>query len=84
MARMCGVRPPLMEKGEVALQVAPNGGEGVVRPQIDLFVFDGAPKTFDEHVVTPAAAPVHADLYPVRAEHIQKRRAGEFARPDLC
>ena len=78
MARMRGVRPPLIEKGEVALQASPCSGEAVVCVQIDLFVFDGAPQTFDEHVVTPAPAPVHTDLNPVRAEHIQKCCAGEL------
>ena len=68
----------MIEKSEVPLQAASDRGERLVRVEVDLLVFDGAPQAFDEHVVTPAAAPVHADLNPVRAEHSQKRRAGEL------
>ena len=57
VARMRGVWPPVIEKGEVALQAAPHSGDAFVGVQIDLFVFDGAPQAFDEHVVTPAASP---------------------------
>jgi hypothetical protein len=37
--------------------------------QVDLFVLEGAPESFDEDVVPPAGPPVHADLDAVLEKH---------------
>ena len=50
----------------VPIQVLGDAGlglkDGVVRMQIDLFVLHRAPQPFDEHIVTPGTAAIHAHL----------------------
>ena len=75
---MRGVRPPVIEKRAGPLQAASDCGERLVCVNVHLFAFDGAPQGFDEDVVAPEAAPVHAALNPVRAEHIQNAGTGEL------
>ena len=72
------MRPPLIEKGEVAFEPRAHRRDGLVRAQIHVLVFDGAPEPFDKDVVAPAAAAVHADLDVMRAQHVEKRRAREL------
>jgi hypothetical protein len=53
--------------------------EGVVGSQIDFFVLRGFPKTFNEHVVAPAAFTVHVDPDDVFLQQTGEDRAGELA-----
>src|SRR5208282_4597573 len=55
------MRPLCIVEGEVARQRRPCITNTAVGPQIDLFVFHRPPKPFDEHIVSPGAAAVHAD-----------------------
>ncbi len=42
--------------------------------QIDVLIFGAAPQPFDEPVVDPPSAPVHAHIHPRRFHHIDKHR----------
>ena len=46
--------------------------------QVDLFVLEGAPESFDEDVVPSAAPPVHADLDAVLEQAPGEGGAGEL------
>lgn len=50
----------------------------LVRPQVNAFVFDRAPKPLDEHVVQPPAFAVHAHLSPGILEGFYPRPAGKL------
>ncbi len=52
---------------------------GFVSMQVNALVFQGAPKPFDEHIVHPPPAPIHADAYPRTLQHPGEARAGELA-----
>ena len=47
--------------------------------EIDVLVFQRAPDAFDEHVVHPAAAPIHRDAHVSLDQHTGEIRAGELA-----
>lgn len=47
--------------------------------QIYLFVFDTAPKTFDENVIDPTTFPIHIDSNMVLLEHARERVGRELA-----
>ena len=49
----------------------------VVGPQIHLFVFDGAPQSFDEDSVAPGALAIHADGDVGADQRARERLAGE-------
>ena len=68
----------LIVKLEVFLQAPLRIVHAVVGVQIKLFVFDAAPQSFHEHVVTPAALAVHADLDAVVFQHAGEVQAGEL------
>ena len=51
------------EEVDEASEVAARLADGVIGVQVNLFVFDRAPQPFDEDVVAPAAATVHADAH---------------------
>jgi len=46
-----------------------RGGDRFVRVQIDVLIFQAAPKSFDEDVVDPASFAVHADRDAMGLEH---------------
>jgi hypothetical protein len=46
--------------------------------EVDFFVFDGSPKSLTEDVVSPSSFPVHADLYVILCEEIDKVMTGEL------
>src|SRR5450432_4259126 len=66
----------------VEIEIPPERGSrfrhAVVGPQIDLLIFDRAPKPLDEDVVPPCAFAVHADLDVLGREH-----AGEGGSREL-
>jgi hypothetical protein len=59
----------------VKADTARKGGSGfgdIARsPQIDLFIFDGSPKTLDEEMVTSRALSVHAVLDLPGGQHLE-------------
>ena len=55
------MRPFLIIEEEVVGQPQEEPGYGVVGVEVEVFVFDGAPEAFDEHIVQGSAASVHAD-----------------------
>ena len=65
-------------EGEVAADPGRRVRDGVVGVQVDLFVLEGAPESFDEDVVPPAAPPVHADLDAVLEQAPGEGGAGEL------
>ena len=68
---------------DVKAYVARKGGLGLrfiaLSPQIDLFIFDGSPKTLDDDIVPPRAFSVHADLDLPVGQHFDKLRRSELA-----
>src|ERR1019366_4918968 len=50
----------------------------VVGPQIDLLVFDRAPKPLDKHIVAPGAAAIHAN-----GDRILQQKPGESGAGEL-
>ena len=73
----CGLL--LVIECQVALQALVRGADGLVGVQIHLLVFDALPESFHEHVVAPAAFPVHADLNAVVFQEPRELLAGELA-----
>ena len=73
------VRSGLVVKCQVALQALVRGTDGLIGVQIDLLVFDALPEPFHEHVVAPAAFPIHADLDPVGVQQPRELLTGELA-----
>ena len=51
----------------------------VVGVEINFFIFDTAPESFNKDVITPAAFSVHADLDVVIFQHVGKFQAGDLA-----
>ena len=50
----------------------------LVAAQVDVLVLDGAPEPFDEDIVHPTPAPVHADPYLRVPQDVQEGVAGEL------
>ena len=73
------MRSCLVVERQVALQALLRGADGLVGVQIDLLVFDALPESFHEHVVPPAAFPIHADLDAVVLQQPREFLAGELA-----
>lgn len=73
------VRTNAVVAAEVSCQSGPCIGDGVVCPQVDLFVFDAAPQPLDEHVVEPAALAIHADMHTGVLEWVGEGAAGKLA-----
>src|SRR6516165_4467061 len=59
------MRPLAVVERQVTADRATRLGHAVIGAQIDLFVLDGPPQPFDEHVVAPRAATIHTDPYRV-------------------
>src|ERR1039458_970749 len=72
------VWPVGVVEGEVAGDAGPRLGDGGVRVEVDFFVLDGAPESFDEDVVAPAALPVHADRNALVLEQAGEGGAGKL------
>ena len=60
-----GLRALVVVEGEVIAEAPAGLGHGVPVVQIDAFVLDGAPESFDKHVVDPAAPTVPRRLVAV-------------------
>ena len=58
-----------------------QGRAGLKRMQIHALVFQRPPQPLNEHVIHPAAPPVHADLDAGIGQHLGERQAGELAAP---
>jgi hypothetical protein len=54
-------------------------GHVLVRPQVYLFILEGAPEPFDEDVIAEATAPIHADGDAMRAKYAGEVVVGELA-----
>jgi hypothetical protein len=65
---------PAVVKRKVPLDPGLGRSHGVVGMQIDLFVLDRLPQPFDEDVVAPRIAPVHADADFVPLQYIDEAR----------
>ena len=69
----------------IEVQIAADRGarlaDAVVGPEIDLFVFDGAPQSLDEDDVAPRPLAVHADRDGVVEQQASEVGAGELAAP---
>ena len=72
-----------MPLADVEVQITPDGGtvfrDAVVGVQVNLIIFDGPPKTFDEDVVAPGAFAVHADLDFAGGQHLDEVGGCELA-----
>src|SRR5712671_3213322 len=65
-------------KVEIPTNRASRLADGFVGSQIDLLVFDAAPKPFDEHIVPPGPFAIHADGDAVVGKQAGERRTGEL------
>jgi len=63
---------------EVVAESFPGLGAVLICFEVDLLIFDTAPKPFDEYVIHPRAPAVHADSNAVVVEHAGKCHAGEL------
>ncbi len=67
----------------VELEVSPESSPGFrnrfIRPQVNLLVFDASPEPLDEHAISPAPPPVHADLDSALLQQAGKCLACELA-----
>jgi hypothetical protein len=73
------MRPDLFVEGHVARHPLMGVANGLVGVEIDLFIFETPPQPFQEHVVAPAAGPVHADLDAVVFQESGELLTGELA-----
>jgi len=73
------MRSGLIVEHQIALQALMRSADGVIRVQIDLLIFDALPESLDEHVISPAAFSVHADLNAVVGQEPRELLAGELA-----
>lgn len=73
------MRPGLVVEHQIALHALMGRTDGLVRVQIDLLVFNALPQSLDEHVVSPAPFPIHADLDAVVGEQPGELLARELA-----
>src|SRR5215468_6772594 len=64
---------------EIASNAAAGFTDALVSSQIHLLVFDTAPQTLNEHVVTPSALAIHTDRYSPVGKRAGERRSGELA-----
>jgi len=70
---------PAIIKVQIAADRSAGLANAVVGLEINLLVFNAAPKPLDEHVVPPGALSVHADGDPVFDHNASECRAGELA-----
>ena len=55
------VRTSLIVKADPSADASAGLRPSLIRVQVDIFVFERAPETFDKHVVLPTAPAVHGD-----------------------
>src|SRR5665647_82390 len=72
------VPAPLVVEVEVGGKLPARLGEALVALQVHLLVLDAPPETFDEDVVHPAAAPIHADRHAAREQGVREAFRGEL------
>jgi hypothetical protein len=72
------MRSVLIVERQVALRALLGRIDGLVRGQIDLLVCNVFPQSLDEHVVSPAAFPLHADLDAVVGQQLRAFLASEL------
>ena len=58
---MGAVRPAGVVEVDVGGQAGAHGADRLVGLEVDVLVLEALPQSFDEHVVAPATAAVHAD-----------------------
>jgi hypothetical protein len=73
------VRTPGVVLLEPFVESGFEGGQGAVFVEIDFFVFDAAPESFDEDVVHVSASAVHADGNAEGGEFLCPFLGGELA-----
>jgi hypothetical protein len=66
-------------ESQIVADRTPRLCHAVIGAQINLFVFDRAPQPFNEHVVAPGTAAIHADPDQVVRQQASERYAGELA-----
>ncbi len=78
-AAVGAVRTAGVVEVDVGGQAAAHGADRLVGFGVDVLVLDALPQPLDEHVVAPAAAPVHADGDAVAVQRVGELQAGELA-----
>ena len=77
------IGPSAPANGVVEGDIAPDGGAGLrdtgLGMQVDLVIFDGPPKPFDEDLVAPCSFVSHADLDLAPGQHLDEVSGGELA-----
>ena len=72
------MRPIDIEAFDVLGNVGARSADAVIRLEIHALVFHTAPETLDEHVVTPRATPVHAELAAPGQQNVGELRCSEL------
>lgn len=73
------MRPELIIEGQVTYHPVLGVSDGLVRVQIDLFIFETPPQPLDEDIVPPPPCPIHTDLNPVVVQQSGECLARELA-----
>src|SRR5271166_4283074 len=73
------MRPLAVVEPPIPTDRAARLGDTVVGAQVDLLILDRTPQPFDEHIVAPGPAPIHADPDRVLRQQSGERRTGELA-----
>lgn len=71
--------PEMIVERQIALQAPFRLTDAVIGVQIDFLVLDASPEPLYEHIVTPAASPVHADGNTLFLQKISELHAGKLA-----
>lgn len=66
-------------EGQISADPGACLGHAGICPQVDLFVFDGAPQALDKDIVAPRALAIHADLDLAGGQHLDELGRGELA-----
>lgn len=72
------MRPDRVAEADVATDAGACLGDRYIGVEVHLLIFHLAPEALNEHVVAPAAFPVHADGDLLAVENGSERRAGEL------
>ena len=73
------MKPPMIIKLHVLLDILPRFVDRAGRLQINFFLLERSPEPLDVNVVHAASFPVHADLNPVGFQPVNPLRTGKLA-----
>ena len=72
------MRPELIIEVDVAVKPLLRVTNRLVRVEIDLLILEAPPEALHEHVIPPAAAPIHTDLDALVFQYARELQAGKY------